>query len=126
MYRYAAGIDTTTSDAGFHTIALHPNFDVRLGHLDFKYESPYGQIKSAWKITGNIVAWEITIPPNTIGHLLIASTNAIAFTLDGMAIAQTAKVHADGDGIYRLPAGSYKFKATLASAPAIAPAAGTP
>ena len=35
IYRYAAGIDASRADAGFHTIYLHPNFDARLGSLQF-------------------------------------------------------------------------------------------
>ncbi len=46
IYRYAAGVDTVASDPGFHTIYLHPNFDSRLGSLNFSYQSPYGQITS--------------------------------------------------------------------------------
>ena len=44
IYRYAAGIDTTPADAGFHTIFLHPAFDAQLGSIDFTYQSPYGPI----------------------------------------------------------------------------------
>ncbi|MBB5059260.1 alpha-L-rhamnosidase [Granulicella aggregans] len=116
MYRYAAGIDTVSNDAGFHTIALHPNFDARLGHLDFTYQSPYGPVKSSWKIAGDQVAWELTIPPNTTAQLPVISTNATAFTLNGELIGQSAKVHAMGDGVYELAAGNYSFKAKLAQA----------
>ncbi len=35
IYRYAAGIDTVESSAGFHTILLHPTFDARLGSPRF-------------------------------------------------------------------------------------------
>ncbi len=31
LYRYAAGVDATPLDAGFHTVVLHPVFDARLG-----------------------------------------------------------------------------------------------
>jgi alpha-L-rhamnosidase len=113
MYRYAAGIDTISSDAGFHTIALHPNFDTRLGHLAFTYQSHYGPINSAWKIVGDQVSWEITIPPNTTAQLPVTSTNATAFTLDDVALGQSAKVHAAGEGVYELAAGTYSFKAKL-------------
>jgi hypothetical protein len=40
IYRYAAGIDTTSADAGFHTIYLHPAFDKQLGSVEFNYSSP--------------------------------------------------------------------------------------
>jgi alpha-L-rhamnosidase len=33
IYRYAAGVDATPLDAGFHTVVLHPVFDARLGSI---------------------------------------------------------------------------------------------
>jgi alpha-L-rhamnosidase len=115
MYRYAAGVDTVSDDAGFHTIYLHPNFDQRLDHLDFSYESPYGTVSSSWKVIGNTVSWHIVIPPNTTARLPLAATNATGFTLDGVPVAQTSKVEDVGDGTYTLPAGSYSFQASLPS-----------
>ena len=53
MYRYAAGIDATPMDAGFHTVVLHPVFDERLGHIAFDYDSVYGPIHSDWTVTGS-------------------------------------------------------------------------
>ena len=52
IYRYAAGVDATPLDAGFHTIALHPVFDARLGSIVFDYDSAYGPIHSDWTVTG--------------------------------------------------------------------------
>ena len=41
------GIDALDTDASFHTIYLHPNFDPRLGSLDLSYASRYGNIHSS-------------------------------------------------------------------------------
>ena len=67
MYRYAAGIDATPTDAGFHTVVLHPVFDERLGHIAFDYDSVYGPIHSDWTVTGATAVWHVTIPANTTG-----------------------------------------------------------
>ena len=67
IYRYAAGVDTTPSDPGFHTIVLHPVFDPRLGHIAFDYDSTYGPIHSDWTVSGATAEWHVTIPPNTTG-----------------------------------------------------------
>ena len=37
MYRFAAGVDASPLDAGFHTVVLHPVFDARLSPLKFEY-----------------------------------------------------------------------------------------
>jgi alpha-L-rhamnosidase len=116
IYRYAAGIDALPSDAGFHTIYLHPNFDARLGSLDFRYQSSYGEIRSSWKMNGAAVTWLIKIPPNTTGRLPLAATQRGKFKLDGKALANNKKVSlvssADGSSAYELPAGTYSFRIT--------------
>jgi alpha-L-rhamnosidase len=117
LYRHAAGVDTVSSDAGFHTIYLHPHFDGRLDHLDFSYESPYGNITSSWKVTGTTVSWHVVVPPNTTAQLPVADSNGTGFTLDGAPLDHHSKLQALGPGVYVLPAGSYDFKASLPAAP---------
>jgi alpha-L-rhamnosidase len=116
IYRYAAGIDALPSDPGFHTIYLHPNFDARLGSLDFRYQSSYGEIRSSWSMNGAAVTWLVTIPPNTTGRLPLAATQQGKFTLDGEALASSKKLglvsNADGGSTYELPAGTYSFRVT--------------
>jgi alpha-L-rhamnosidase len=116
IYRYAAGIDALPSEAGFRTIYLHPNFDVRLGSLDLRYQSSYGEIKSSWTMNGAAVTWQLTLPPNTTGRLPLAVTQQGKFTLDGEALAKSKKLglvsSGDGSSIYELPAGTYSFRVT--------------
>ena len=112
IYRYAAGIDADPTDAGFHSIRLHPNFDRRLGSLDFSYESSYGTIRSAWSVSGNKVTWNVTIPANTSGLLSVGQAKRAGLQMDGQGASQSGKVRLEGD-VYRLPAGSYAFRATL-------------
>jgi alpha-L-rhamnosidase len=113
IYSYAGGIDARDTDAGYHTIYLHPNFDPRLGSLDLRYASRYGNIRSSWQEKGAAVQWNVTVPPNATAQLPLDSRQQRAFTLDGKAIAQSAKVHAGGETegrtIYVLPAGTYSF-----------------
>lgn len=114
LYRYAAGIDTVTEDAGFHTIYLHPNFDTRLGSLNFSYDSPYGTVQSAWTANAGEVTWKVTIPPNTKARLPLSSAKAQSFTIDGLPLAQSSALHVvatqDNQETYELPAGTYSFK----------------
>jgi alpha-L-rhamnosidase len=115
IYRYAAGVDTVATEPGFHVIRLHPNFDKRLGSLDFSYESSYGMIHSAWTVTGDHVKWNLTIPPNATGRL--PQQQAQTFRLEGQPLTQSTRAHAlpNGDyGVeYELPAGSYEFEASV-------------
>ena len=117
IYRYAAGIDTVPTDPGFHTIFLHPNFDKRLGNLEFSYESSYGTIRSAWSITGNKATWNLTIPANATGHLPLGQEKAPSYKLDGQVLSESRRFRAltkDGNAFeYELSAGSYQFEVAL-------------
>jgi alpha-L-rhamnosidase len=113
IYRYAAGVDTTPLDAGFHTVVLHPVFDTRIGSLGFDYASSYGAIHSDWSVKGTAAEWHLTIPANTTGWLELSAGEAGKYKLDGAALAQSKLVKAvtrDGVTGYELPAGSYSFQ----------------
>jgi alpha-L-rhamnosidase len=110
IYRYAAGIDATPLDAGFHTVILHPVFDRRLGSLDLRYQSPYGEIHSSWIVDGDTAHWTVTIPPNTTGRLRLTEAEAATYTLNGKPLVMPTMK--DGIRGYRLDAGTYSFVVT--------------
>jgi alpha-L-rhamnosidase len=109
IYRYAAGIDTTSADAGFHTIYLHPTFDSHLGSLDVRYQSAYGEIHSSWSMTGTAATWTVTIPANTTAHLPLTSSQQGEYTLDGHPLGESKKLRAIDSTTWELPAGTYSF-----------------
>jgi alpha-L-rhamnosidase len=112
IYRYAAGVDATPLDAGFHTIYLHPAFDSQLGSIDFSYPSPYGEIHSAWTVKAGSAHWTLTIPANATGWLPLSSAEAGQYKLGGAPIAGSKLVQAAQKGQesgYVLPAGQYTF-----------------
>jgi len=109
IYRYAAGVDTTPLDAGFHTINLHPAFDAQLGSIDFTYPSPYGQIHSAWSVHDGVAHWTLTIPANASGWLQLTDAEAEHYKVDGVAIRKSTAVTSGALPAYTLPAGSYAF-----------------
>ncbi len=118
MFRYAAGIDATPMDAGFHTVVLHPVFDERLGHLSFDYDSVYGPIHSDWKMTLHRATWHLTIPANTTGWLPLSATDVFKYKLDGVPLNGNPRVKVetrDGRSGFVLEPGSYTFDIQLFS-----------
>jgi len=117
IYRYAAGIDTMAAEPGFHVISLHPNFDARLGSVDFSYESSYGTIHSAWTVKGKQATWNLTIPANSSGRLRLTAAEQVAYRVDGKALASNSKVVAakeeGGTKSFDVPAGTYQFQIAL-------------
>ena len=117
IYRYAAGIDTTTSEPGFQGVLLHPNFNSKLRRLNLWYESPYGRIHSEWQVVGRKAVWDLTIPPNSNAELPLTREQAEQYTLNGKTLSQSGDVRVSskrGDQIsYRIPAGTYTFEIKL-------------
>ena len=112
IYRYAAGVDTTPLDAGFHTVVLHPVFDARLGSVAFDYDSSYGPIHSDWVVKGTTAAWHVKLPANTTGRLKLTAAEAAQWKLDGVPLAES-KLAKAVEGGFELPAGSYSFTASV-------------
>jgi alpha-L-rhamnosidase len=117
LYRYAAGIDADVEDPGFHLIDVHPNFDARLGSMDFSYQSPYGKIQSTWLVSGNTVIWKLVTPPNAQARLFLKPGQERTVLLDGTAIGESSKARKagseDSNSVFLLPAGTYTFHVTL-------------
>ena len=115
IYRYAAGVDATEDDPGLHTVRLHPNFDPRLGSVDFTYESNYGTVHSAWTVAGKKATWKVTIPANAKGRLELTADEVKAYRLEGKPVRDSSRVRAIGSatGKFELPAGSYEFVVAL-------------
>jgi alpha-L-rhamnosidase len=116
IYRYAAGVDATSLDAGFHTVVLHPVFDARMGSVAFDYASAYGKIHSDWKVDGTTATWHVTIPANTTGRLELNASEASKYKLDGTRLTGSKLANTtthDGQSGFELPAGSYEFAVSL-------------
>jgi alpha-L-rhamnosidase len=116
IYRYAAGVDATTLNAGFHTVLLHPVFDSRVGHIAFDYDSAYGTIHSDWIVKGTTVEWRVTVPANTTGWLSLSADEAAKYKLAGAPLKESklAKLVTHGQQTgFELAAGSYAFTVDL-------------
>jgi alpha-L-rhamnosidase len=112
IYRYAAGVDATPLDAGFHTVVLHPVFDARLGSVNFDYDSSYGAIHSDWTVKGVTAEWHVTLPANTTGWLELRPGETSRYKLEGAPLAESKLVKAttrDGESGFELAAGGYSF-----------------
>ncbi|MGC2612603.1 MAG: family 78 glycoside hydrolase catalytic domain, partial [Terracidiphilus sp.] len=109
IYRFAAGVDASPLNAGFHTVVLHPVFDARLSPLEFSYASSYGEIKSSWTVKGKSAEWNVTLPANTTGLLELKDTEAARYKLDGVRLSESPLAK-KVDGGFELAAGSYRFE----------------
>jgi alpha-L-rhamnosidase len=109
IYRFAAGVDASPLDAGFHTVVLHPVFDARLSPLKFDYQSSYGKIESNWTMKNKTVEWIVTLPANTTGRLEVKDGEAAHYKVDGVQLS-ASPLAKKVEGGFELTAGSYRFE----------------
>jgi alpha-L-rhamnosidase len=107
VYRYAAGIDTTTAAPGFKEIVVHPHLDPRMTSARAEYDSVYGKIISDWKGTsaGPFIL-KVTIPANTSAEVFLPEITGAHLMQDGKALDTQAE---NGSYAVRVGSGSYTF-----------------
>jgi alpha-L-rhamnosidase len=113
IYRYAAGVDATPLDAGFHTVVLHPVFDARLGSISFNYNSSYGPIHSDWTIKDKTATWHVSLPANTSGFI---GGDSSIYKVDGVELSDNQQLKAatrDGEKGFEVPSGNYTFEVSV-------------
>jgi alpha-L-rhamnosidase len=105
MARYVAGlrVDGILGEGpGFRKalIAPHPVPD-QVTFVEFDYDSPVGRYHSGWKVTGEGIVYEITIPPNASAEFrlpLLGKKNAMV-SESGKVLWQNGKPSATVPGI---------------------------
>ena len=108
VYRYAAGIDTTTAAPGFKEIVVHPHLDARMTSARAEYESIYGKIISDWKGTpAGPFSLSVTIPANTSAKVLLPAITGAHLTEDGNPLDVQPE---SGSYVVRVGPGSYTFE----------------
>lgn len=71
LYEDLAGIKPDENNPGFKHIIMKPTVINDLQFVKASHKSPYGLIKSAWEINGDVFNWEITIPANTTATVYV-------------------------------------------------------
>jgi alpha-L-rhamnosidase len=108
VYRYAAGIDTTTAAPGFKEIVVHSHLDGRMTSARAEYESIYGKIISDWKGTpAGPFSLSVTIPANTSAKIVLPVIAGAHLTEDGNAV-DAQEEH--GSYVVRVGSGAYTFE----------------
>ncbi|MEU1518440.1 family 78 glycoside hydrolase catalytic domain [Streptomyces sp. NPDC005811] len=121
MYASMAGIARDPDSPGFKHFLLHPHIDPtgRITHVVGAHESPYGEIRSEWRVEdrGRSLFYEATVPPNTEATLRLPAVSAETVREERTPLSRADGVrflgHTDGTASYRLPSGSYRLTSRL-------------
>ncbi|MFH9059681.1 family 78 glycoside hydrolase catalytic domain [Streptomyces coeruleorubidus] len=121
MYTHMAGITPDPDSPGFRHFLLRPHLDPTGGitRVSGSYESPYGEIRSAWEVVeeGRTLVYDAAVPANSEATLSLPATSADTVREGRTPLARVPGVrflgHADGVCTYRLPSGRYRLSAAL-------------
>jgi len=114
LFESIAGLRPDPAIPGFKHMIIQPN---PIGDLTWgraHYDSMYGRIVSHWKMDGNKLTMNVTIPANSTATVYVPGNN---ITEDGLPIKDAVGVsflkNEDGNGVYKVESGNYSFGSTL-------------
>lgn len=111
LYERIAGIYPLK--AGYKKIKIAPASDGELKWAKGEIESPYGTIRSDWKLTDTQFQLQVVIPPNTSADIILPASTKSELLLNGQKITESQdviiKAHNNKTMEIEVKAGSYKF-----------------
>ncbi|WP_391646856.1 alpha-L-rhamnosidase [Streptomyces violarus] len=121
MYAYMAGIARDPESPGFKRFLLQPHIDPTGGitQVSGSYESPYGEIRSDWKLAdrGRDLVYDAVVPANSEAVLRLPAVSADSVREGRTPLARAEGVsfidYTDGDYVCRLTSGRYRITAKL-------------
>jgi alpha-L-rhamnosidase len=115
QYLYADVAGINSDSPGYRHIVIQPELGGGLTHASAAYDAITGHISSSWKLTGNNLNMDVTIPANTTATVYVPSTDGNV-TEGGVSAAKAAGVEyvrRDGNSsVYTIGSGTYSFSTT--------------
>ena len=117
LMAYSLGIQR--DQPGFKKFILQPEPDPSGGMTSAEgyYDSMYGRIASAWKVSGKTLTYRATVPANTTATLYLPAASATAVQEGGRDAGSAAGVkfirYENGTAVYSLQSGDYEFTSAM-------------
>ena len=86
MYAKLAGLAMDESAPGWRKIIFAPSMSGELTFASATHETPNGLAKSAWRLSDGVVEWNLEIPPNSSGKVVVPTSNLRSIRLDGNTV----------------------------------------
>jgi alpha-L-rhamnosidase len=112
-----------SAEPGYRRVLLAPQPGGNLTSASVGYDSIRGPIRSAWKLSGDTMEWEVSIPANTTGILLVPTTDGSSIMEGGQPLDQckfARRVTTKGDvTTVEIDSGTYRLAFKPAAMPMI-------
>src|SRR5690606_697437 len=111
LYTYVAGIQIDAENPGYKHFFLSPHPGGGLTQAKAVYESMYGEIKSDWRIEGNQMIYDVSIPANTSATITLPSASLNEVLRDGAPLKSVSENFRQNEEsvTLKLGSGNYRF-----------------
>ena len=116
-YTGLGGIKQEQHSVAFKNIIIRPEIVGDISEAKAQYQSPYGSIKSEWKMKDGDFTLNIEVPVNTSATVYLPTTNVNAITESGNAIAKQKEIQfirtEKNKSLLKIGSGVYSFKVIM-------------
>lgn len=113
LYRYIAGIEIDESRPGYRHSIIQPHPGGGLTSARSTYESDYGTVASGWRIDGDRLLVDVTVPANTTATLHLPARTSVTEAGNELVGSGTEGLRfvslTDGDAVFEAGSGTYSF-----------------
>jgi len=115
LFKYLGGIQADQTAPGFRHFTLRPGIVPAVGWTEASYRSPYGRIRSAWRLDGKKMTLEDSIPVNSSATVYVPGGASGEVWESGRRAATSPGVQSrgteNGAGRFEVGSGDYVFVA---------------
>ncbi|UCC97356.1 MAG: family 78 glycoside hydrolase catalytic domain [Phycisphaerales bacterium] len=114
-----AGIQPDPSGPGYKRFIIRPGVfgNKPLDWVNAQFDSPYGTIRSDWRIRGTVLELKVSVPPNTTATLYVPTKDPGSIEEGKRPLAKVRGVrhlrNEEGRSVLELQPGRYGFEAAL-------------
>ena len=112
LYTYVAGIQIDAENPGYKHFFLTPHPGGGLTHAAATFRSVYGDIRSAWKVEGTQLVYDVEIPANTTATVTLPAASLEQVTINSVLLKNDSAKNAQQKGrnvTLKLGSGKYNF-----------------
>ncbi len=103
LYRYVAGINSDESAPGFKHCILRPLPNSQLQYAESSLETPYGTLRSSWKLEGENIRLCFEIPFNTTAEIILPDAEGVAVCENEIPLSEERIIRGSGIWEYVYP-----------------------
>ena len=111
MYGTMAGVRSL--EPGYRRSLVAPRIDERVGHVDYRLDTPYGAVESGWDVEGDHLELTVTVPANTTAEIRVPAASRHAVLESGTPAARVRGIEfermVDGAAAFSVGSGTYRF-----------------